>query len=135
VDRILGRVAAAVRFMALLSLATGVLVLLSAVAATRRQRIREGVLLKTLGATRPQIRRIMLAEYGALGALGSATGMLLSVGGAWALMRFLFKMPFALSIPPLLAIAAGMMGLTIAVGLTSGRHLFAAPPMEALREA
>ncbi len=135
VSHILGKVSLAVRFMAIFSLATGVLVLLGAVAATRRQRIREGVLLKTLGATRPQIRRIMLAEYAALGALGSATGMVLSLGGGWALMRFAFEVPFTLSLAPLAAIAAGMMLLTVAIGLTSGRRVFAATPMEALREA
>ena len=57
------------------SLALGVPVLFSAVAATRRERLREGVLLKTLGATRRQIGRIMLAEYALLGTLGSLTGV------------------------------------------------------------
>ena len=131
---ILGRVAVAVRFMALFSLATGILVLLGAVSASRRQRIREGVLLKTLGATRAQIRRIMFAEYAALGVLGSTTGMLLSIAGAWAVMRFAFKAPFAVAVVPLLAIAAGMMLLTVAIGVLSGRHIFAEPPMQALRE-
>ncbi|MBC7788589.1 MAG: FtsX-like permease family protein [Anaerolineae bacterium] len=131
---ILARVAVAVRFMALFSLATGVLVMLGAVSASRRQRIREGVLLKTLGATRAQIRKIMFAEYAALGVLGSATGMLLSIAGAWAVMRFAFKAPFAVTVVPLLAIAAGMMLLTVAIGVLSGRHIFAEPPMKALRE-
>ncbi|MEJ7810439.1 MAG: FtsX-like permease family protein [Gemmatimonadaceae bacterium] len=131
---ILRRVAVAVRFMALFSLVTGVLVLLGAVAASRRQRIREGVLLKTLGATRAQIGRIMFAEYAALGALGGATGMLLSIAGGWAVMRFAFKAPFALSVGPLLAIAAGMVLLTVAVGVLSGRHVFRETPMQALRE-
>ncbi|MGI9077250.1 MAG: ABC transporter permease [Gemmatimonadaceae bacterium] len=131
---ILGRVAVAVRFMALFSLVTGILVLLGAVSASRRQRIREGVLLKTLGATRAQIRRIMFAEYAALGVLGSATGMLLSIAGAWGVMRFAFKAPFAVAVVPLLAIALGMMLLTVAIGLLSGRHIFAEPPMKALRE-
>ncbi|MDQ3518956.1 MAG: ABC transporter permease [Gemmatimonadota bacterium] len=131
---ILGRVAVAVRFMALFSLVTGILVLLGAVSASRRQRIREGVLLKTLGATRAQIRKIMFAEYAALGVLGSATGMLLSIAGAWGVMRFGFKAPFALAVVPLFAIAAGMMLLTVTIGLLSGRHIFAEPPMKALRE-
>ena len=130
----LARVAVAVRFMALFSLATGILVLLGAVSASRRQRIREGVLLKTLGATRAQIRKIMFAEYAALGVLGSATGMLLSIAGAWAVMRFAFKAPFAVAVVPLVAIALGMMLLTVTIGLLSGRHIFAEPPMKALRE-
>ena len=135
VATVLGRVSVAVRFMAIFSLATGVIVLLGAIAASRRQRIREGVLLKTLGATRGQLRRILVAEYAVLGALGSLTGMILSIGGGWALTRFVFDMPFVLATGPLLAIAAGMMALTLAIGLTSGRQVFAATPIEALRTA
>ncbi len=67
VTNVLGKVTMAIRFLALISLALGVPVLFSAVAATRRERLREGVLLKTLGATRRQIGRIMLAEYALLG--------------------------------------------------------------------
>ena len=50
--------------------AVAIPVLFSAVSATRRERVREGVLLKTLGATRAQIARILLAEYSLLGLLG-----------------------------------------------------------------
>src|SRR5207237_9634593 len=71
VTNVLGKVTMAVRFLALISLALGIPVLFSAVAATRRERLREGVLLKTLGATRKQIGRIMLAGYLLLGTLGA----------------------------------------------------------------
>src|SRR6185503_8362872 len=63
VNNVIGKVTSAIRFMALISLAFGIPVLFSAVAATRRDRLREGVLLKTLGATRRQVGRIMLSEY------------------------------------------------------------------------
>jgi putative ABC transport system permease protein len=133
VATVLSKVSVAVRFMAIFSLATGVIVLLGAIAASRRQRIREGVLLKTLGATRSQLRRILLAEYAVLGVLGSLTGMVLSIGGGWALTRFVFDMPFTLATTPLLTIAGGMIALTMVIGLTSGRQVFAATPIEALR--
>src|ERR1044071_2884577 len=54
---VIGKVTTAIRFLAFLSLGLAVPVLFSAVSATRRQRLREGVLLKTLGATRRQIGR------------------------------------------------------------------------------
>ena len=47
--------------------------------------------LKTLGATRRQILRILLAEYGVLGALGALAGMILASAGAWALVHFIFE--------------------------------------------
>ena len=134
VERILDKVAVAVRFMALFSLATGALVLFSAVAATRRRRVREAVLLRTLGATRPQIRSMMLTEYAVLGALGAATGMVLSIGGAWGIVHYMFELPFALAPGASLAIAAGMMLLTVVLGLTSGRRVMVEAPMAALRE-
>src|SRR5690606_16875992 len=88
---IVNKVTMAVRFLALFSLAMGIPVLFSAVAASRRARVREGVLLKTLGATRRQIRSILLAEYVLLGLLAALAGMVLSFGGAWALLTFVFN--------------------------------------------
>jgi putative ABC transport system permease protein len=135
VANVLGKVTSAIRFMALVSLGFGIPVLFSAVAATRRERLREGVLLKTLGATRRQVGRIMLAEYALLGALGSLAGVLLSVGGAWALMRFVFEQSFSPAIAPVLVVAGGMTLLAIAIGLATGREVFRQTPMAALREA
>ena len=135
ISNVLGKVTAAIRFMALVSLAFGIPVLFSAVAATRRERLREGVLLKTLGATRRQVRRIMLAEYALLGALGSLAGVLLSVGGAWLLMKFVFETSFSPAVGPVLLIVGAMTGLAVAIGLLTGREVFRETPMAALREA
>ena len=113
----------------------GIPVLFSAVAATRRERVREGVLLKTLGATQGQIRRILFAEYALLGVLGSLTGMLLSFGGAWALLKFVFERPFSPATVPAVLIAAAMVLVTVSIGVLSGRDVFKTTPMAALREA
>ena len=136
VANVIGKVTAAVRFMALLSLALAVPVLFSAVAATRRDRLREGVLLKTLGATRRQVGRIMLAEYAVLGVLGSLTGVVLSLVAAWALVRFVFEVPSFVPAPvPALAVAVSMIALSVAIGALTGREVFAQTPITALREA
>jgi putative ABC transport system permease protein len=135
VDRIVGRVSLAIRFIALFSLAVAIPVLFSAVSATRRERVREGVLLKTLGATRAQIARILLAEYSLLGLLGGLTGMLLSLAGGWAVVRYIFKMPFAVSVLPIAGIGAAVVGLTLLIGLLAGRDVFRETPIAALREA
>ncbi|HEY8197804.1 MAG TPA: FtsX-like permease family protein, partial [Gemmatimonadales bacterium] len=68
-ERLVERVALAIRFMALFSLGVGVLVLVGALATSRFQRVREGALLRTLGATRGQVFRVVLAEYLSLGLL------------------------------------------------------------------
>ena len=134
VTNVLGKVTMAVRFLALISLALGVPVLFSAVAATRRERLREGVLLKTLGATKRQIGRIMLAEYALLGTLGALTGVILSIGAGWALMHFIFRSAFAPAFLPLIVVAGAMIGLAVSIGLLTGRDVFAETPMAALRQ-
>jgi putative ABC transport system permease protein len=133
VGDVLHKVIMAVRFLALISLALAVPVLFSAVAATRRERLREGVLLKTLGATRRQIGRIMLAEYALLGTLGAATGVVLSTGAGWALMHWVFRQPFTPALVPAAIVAGAMIGLAVAIGLLTGRDVFAETPMAALR--
>jgi len=123
-----------VRFLALFSLAMGIPVLFSAVAATRRDRLREGVLLKTLGATKRQIGWILLAEYAVLGLLGSLSGMVLAIGGSWALVTFVFKGTFAPALLPALAIATTIVVMAVGIGLLTGRDVFRETPMAALRE-
>ncbi len=135
VDKIVGKVSLAIRFMALFSLAVAIPVLFSAVSATRRERVREGVLLKTLGATRGQIARILLAEYSLLGLMGGLTGMLLSLAGGWAVVRYIFKTPFAPAMTPVVGIAAAIVGLTLLIGLLAGRDVFKETPIAALRDA
>ncbi|MFL5484838.1 MAG: ABC transporter permease [Gemmatimonadaceae bacterium] len=134
VDRIVGKASLAIRFMALFSLAVAIPVLFSAVSATRRERVREGVLLKTLGATRGQIARILLAEYSLLGVLGGLTGMVLSLVGGWAAVRFIFKTAFALPVVPVVGIAAAIVALTLLIGLLAGRDVFRETPIAALRD-
>jgi putative ABC transport system permease protein len=134
VERLLRRVSLAIRFMAAFSLATGALVLLGAVAAGRLERIREGALLKTLGATRRQLSRILLAEYVSLGLLAGLVGVGLSVAGGWAMMRYVFDLPFVLPAVPLAAVLAVTACLVAVVGVTASREVFRKTAMEVLRE-
>jgi putative ABC transport system permease protein len=134
VAEISARASLAIRFLALFSLAMGIPVLFSAVAATRRERLREGVLLKTLGATRRQIGRILLSEYALLGVLGSLTGLVLAMGGAWAIMKWVFDRSFAPAPLQTGAIALAMLGLAVGIGLLSGRDVFKETAMSAIRE-
>lgn len=134
VERILRRVSLAIRFMAAFSLATGALVLLGAVAAGRLERIREGALLKTLGATRRQLSHILLAEYVALGLLAGIVGIGLSVGGGWAMMHFVFDLGFKLPALPLLVVLAVTATLVATVGLAASREVFRRTAVEVLRE-
>lgn len=135
IGAIVNKVTLAIRFLGIFSIAMGIPVLFSAVAATRRARLREGVLLRTLGASRAQVARVLLAEYGALGALGALTGMLLAFAGAWGLTHYVFKDAFDPAVLPTLGIAAGMLLLTMAIGFLTSRDVYRATPMAAIRDA
>lgn len=133
-DEVLGRVALVIRFLAAFSVATGLLVLLGAILTSRLQRIRESVLLRTLGATRRQTGTILLAEYAAMGLAAALAGTLLSVGAGWALARWVFEMDFAVPAAPLVAIAASLAALSALVGLWASREVFRRTPLEMLRD-
>lgn len=133
VDEVLRKVSFVVRFMAMFSILTGLLVLLSSIYQGKYARIRESVLLRTLGASRRQILWINTIEYLLLGALACLAGVGLSVGGAWGLARFAFHIPFTPQWQPLLLTFAVITGLTILLGLFNSREVVNKPPLEVLR--
>ncbi len=133
-ERLIGRVSLAIRFLALASLAAGAVVLAGATAASRLQRIREAVLLKTLGASRRQLLRIALAEYLALGLLAAVAALGLATAAGWGLARFFFDGRLWVPGPAFLGLGAAVVGLTVGVGLWTGRGALAKPPLEALRD-
>jgi putative ABC transport system permease protein len=133
IESILDRVVLAIRFMALFSLAAGAVVLIGAVAASRYQRVREGALLRTLGATRPQLLRILLAEYAVLGILASLTAIALSTLAGFVLVRFVFEGRFGVPGPSMLALVLTVMVMTVAVGLSGSTEIWRRPPLEVLR--
>lgn len=134
-DAIYSRISFVLRFMALFSIITGVIVLISAVSVSRYQRVGESVLLKTLGASRQQIIKIQFVEYLFLGLLAALTGVLLSVICAWLMALFVFESPFYLSGITLLIAVLAVSALTIAVGMFNSRGIYNRPALEVLRAA
>ncbi len=132
-DAILSKVAFVIRFMALFSILTGLLVLAGAVMTSRYQRLQESVLLRTLGGSSRQILTIMALEYSFLGALAGLVGLLLALAASWALAVFVFEATFAPAIFPALAVMFGVMALTVVLGLLNSRGLIDHPPLEVLR--
>jgi len=133
VDAILNKVAFVIRFMALFSIMTGLIVLAGAVITSRYQRIQESVLLRTLGANRRQVLRIMAIEYFFLGGFAALTGLLLATAASWALAVLVFETSFAPAALPMLVILILVMGLTMLIGLLNSRGIIDRPPLEVLR--
>jgi putative ABC transport system permease protein len=109
-------------------------VLVGAVLNGRYQRIRETVLLRTLGATRRQLVQIQVVEYAILGVLAAVVGGGLSLVGNALLAKFVFKIEP--SSPPLLVIGAVVIAATVTVvtGLLTSRGVTDHPPLEILRQ-
>jgi putative ABC transport system permease protein len=133
-DGIFSKVAFVIQFMALFTVLTGVIVLVGAVLNGRYQRVRETVLLRTLGATRRQLVQIQLVEYAILGVLAAVVGGALSIGGNALVAHFVFKMTPAT--PPLLILGAvaTAAAVTVVTGLLTSRGVTDHPPLEILRQ-
>lgn len=133
-DGIFTRIAWAISFLASFTVITGVVVLASAVLMGRHQRVREAVLLRTLGAQRAQLQQIMLAEYTVLGLLAALTGGVLAVAANALLAKFLFKVSPIPSLPLLAAGVGAVAVLTIVTGWLANRGVTGQPPLEILRQ-
>ncbi|WP_421986878.1 ABC transporter permease [Roseivirga sp.] len=132
-DDILDKIAFVIRFMALFSIVTGLLVLISSVILSKFQRIKESVLLRTMGATRNQILSINSLEYFFLGSLASLSGISLAMLGSWGLAYYSFDSTFIPNLLPIALVYLTITGLTIIIGLINSRGIISKPPLEVLR--
>jgi hypothetical protein len=130
VDGIFTKVAFVIEFMAAFTVLTGIIVLAGAVMTGRFQRIRETVLLRTLGATRRQLQRIQLVEYAILGFLAAIVGCLLSVIGNALLAKYVFRITPSVPVGLLILGALAVCVVTVITGLLSGRGVTDHPPLE-----
>lgn len=133
-EGILDKIGLVINFMAFLSILTGVVVLIGAVSTSKYQRIKESVLLRTIGATSRQLLKISFLEYAFLGFLGSLTGILLSLISSLLLANFVFEDPFIPSSEPFIFLLPGFTILVILIGLFNSRTVLNTPPLEVLRK-
>jgi len=132
-DEILDKMGFVIRFMAAFSIITGLIVLIASVLISKYQRIRESVLLRTLGASRKQILVITALEYFFLGALAAGAGIVLALLASWALAKFSFKTSFTPDMLPVLFLFVLISSLTVLIGLFNSRGVLNRPPLEVLR--
>jgi putative ABC transport system permease protein len=133
-EGIFSNVELVVRFIALFTVATGIIVLAGAVMTGRFQRIRETVLLRTLGASRSQISKIQLIEYSVLGALAALVGGGLAFGASALLAVFVFEAPVVMPLGYLAATVVGVTVVTLITGWIANRGIATHPPLAVLRE-
>lgn len=130
---ILGKISMVVTVLAGFTVLAGLPILIGTLLNGRDVRLKESVLLRTLGASARQVRIILLIEYAALGMLSALSGVLLAVAANAALATFVFKdspLPDAI----LVATAIGLVtGIAVLGGLALSRGVSRHPPLEILR--
>jgi putative ABC transport system permease protein len=134
INELFNKVGLIVRFLALFSIITGLVVLAGAVINSKFARIKENVLLRTVGARKGQITKITLIEYAYLGLFSALTGMALSMGGGWLLTKFFFEITFAFDWIEMLIITGGVVFLTVLIGWWNSREVINTPPLQILRK-
>nr|WP_321226475.1 FtsX-like permease family protein [uncultured Psychroserpens sp.] len=133
VEDILDKVSWIINFMAFFSILTGIIVLIGSVRTSKYQRIKESVLLRTLGAQNKQILKISALEYLFLGVLGSLVGILLALVGSLCLALLMFNEPFVPSMIPFLVFLPGISLLVVIIGLSNIQTVLRSSPLEVLR--
>ncbi len=134
IESVLSRLAAAVRILAALAVATGVLVMLGSVVAAQDQRRREGVLLRTLGARGGQVQGALVSEYVALGTLASLAGGALALPASWVLTVSLLELRYVPAVGSALVLWGGVVGMVVLAGVASvGWRSTAGGPLRVLR--
>jgi putative ABC transport system permease protein len=134
VEGILDKISWVINFMAFFSILTGIIVLIGSVRNSKYQRIKESVLLRTLGAKSNQILKITALEYLYLGLLGSGMGLVLSLIGSQLLAIFVFKAVFVPSWIPFLILVPGITLLVLLIGMANSRTVLNSPPLQVLRK-
>lgn len=110
VAELLSNIATAVRATASVTVLAGILVLAGAVAAGHRRRIYDSVVLKVLGATRRDVTRAFVLEYGLLGLVTAAIASAIGTLAAWLIVTRLMEggfviMPWAIAATAVVATA------------------------------
>ncbi|GGW32375.1 ABC transporter permease [Arenibacter certesii] len=134
IEGLLNKISWIINFMAFFSILTGIIVLLGAIRTGKYQRIKESVLLRTLGAKSSQILRITALEYLYLGVLGSFSGIVLSLVSSQLMAWWVFDAPFVPSMVPFLVLFPGIVLLVLFIGLLNSRSVITSPPLVVLRK-
>ena len=130
---LLARIGTALSATGSVTLLAGALVLAGAVAAGQRQRVRDAVVLKTIGATRAQIRAAWLVEYALVGLVAGGLAALAGSAASWAVVVLVMQAQWVLLPGTLAATVLGCTLLTLLCGQVGTALALRARPGPLLR--
>ncbi|MGD0292519.1 MAG: FtsX-like permease family protein [Terracidiphilus sp.] len=133
IESVVDQITFVVRFLAGFSIFAGLMILASSIASTRFRRMREAVVLKTLGATRLRIVRTFSVEFSVLGLLAGSVGVVFANLLTRVLLRNL-EISFRVDWTATLVALAGTAVLATATGWIASYRILGLRPLQVLRE-
>lgn len=124
----------AITIVGTVTMASGILVLIGAVAMTKFQRVYDAAIYRTLGASTRRLATMVVIEYGALGALAGILGAAGALGLSWLAATRLFEIDWQ---PAWWSLGAGVGATTVvvaAIGLAASVDIIARKPLATLRQ-
>ena len=134
VQEVVDQIAIVVRFISAFAIFAGAIILASSVAGTRFRRIREVVILKTIGATRRRVAGIFFVEFLILGAVSGVMGSILASVFSWLLLKRLLDSEFRFDVVPNLAAVFFTALIAAGTGWLASYRILRQKPLEVLRE-
>lgn len=135
VEEVLGQISYVINFMALITLLTCAAVLIGSIVISKGNRIKESVLLKTIGAQSHMVLKITLIEYLALGAVATLSGLILANILGYLLLEYVMETVYIFDWVAIFAVAVSMTLGTTLIGLSNIRTILRKSPLEVLRSA
>ncbi len=134
VQEVVDQISIVIRFISAFAILAGLIILASSVAGTRFRRIREVVILKTLGATRMKIAGVFSIEFLILGAVSGLMGSLMATGFSSLVLKQLLKADLKFdAVPNLVSVVATAL-VAIAAGWLASWRILGQKPLQVLRE-
>jgi putative ABC transport system permease protein len=134
VQEVVNQIALVVRFISAFAIVAGAIILASSVAGTRFRRMREVVVLKTLGATRRRLAAIFSVEFLVLGSVAGLMGSLLATAFSGLLLNRLLDAPLRVDLAPNLIAIVLTATIAAASGWLASFRILGRKPLEVLRE-
>jgi len=130
---VLDQIALAIRLLAGVSIATGLIVTAGALGVSRHQRLYQSVILKALGATRGLVARVLAVEYALLGAAAGLGGSALAAALAWGVLHWALDVRWGGSLVTLVWGVGASAALALGVGFLGTFRLLGRKPLAVLR--
>jgi putative ABC transport system permease protein len=133
VQKLVNNFVLAVSFVGSFVMLSGILILIGSIALTKSQRIYENAILKTLGARRPTLAVILVAEYGLLGVLSSLIGTFFAVILSYAVSKYILEIDWEFD--PVIVIAGVVVttAIVMLVGALASFDVLFRKPLGTLR--